>query len=283
MPVHKASRLIAIAAVGLASQPALATSTWSFACGGSGAVCGGTVSPSLQYSGTNTTNKASVSGWANTGTQTDYTIPNTTTRENRFASGTVLSWSGGLGVRNSTETSGSPNHAIDNAGPEEFVLISFAEAVKLTSVGVGWYSGDFDMTILAYTGSGTPNLANNTLSPGDGPAGNSVGLTQAGWSLVGNYLFSSTTSTSDDAKQVGSNWQYDINTAGLTSSYWLVGAYNARVSGGSTGFEGNDYFKLLYAGGHTVTGGGGGNPVPVPGTLALVALGLPFLRRRLAA
>jgi MYXO-CTERM domain-containing protein len=270
MFAHTVTRLISAAALAFASQSALATSTWSFACGShAGVSCGGTVSPSLQFSGTNTSNTSKVSGWSTTGNTGDL-------GDRRLEQSTVISWSGGLGVKNKWE-GGSPQHAIDNNRQNDFVLLSFAEAVKLTTVGVGWWSHDFDMTILAYTGAGTPGLPENTLNPHDLAAGHTVGLTNDGWSLVGNYL------NPQDSYSVPTGREFDINSQGLTSSYWLVGAYNSRVSGGSTSFDSNDYFKLLYAGGHTVTGGGGGNPVPVPGTLALVALGLPFLRRRLAA
>lgn len=266
---HPAHRFLAVAVLCAASQSALATSRWTFGCGTTGLpTCGSTVASTQQYAGTNTTNTAQVSGWANTGTVGDLGLQ-------RLASASVRTWGSGLGVITGTEST-SPNHAIDSSGPDEFVLVSFAQAVNLASIGVGWFSGDFDITVLAFTGTGIPNLTNNTLSSADLAGGASVGLVNAGWTLIGNRSNAS-------AVLSGGSHNFAINTGGVSSSHWLIGAYNTGVGGTNEGWTtGDDFFKLLHVGGVTSTGGGGGSPVPVPGTLALVALGLPFLRRRLA-
>jgi len=269
MPSHPAYPILTVAVLCAASQSALATSRWTFGCGTTGLpACGATVGATQQYAGTNTTNTARVSGWANNGSVGDLS-------QNRLASASVVTWGSGLGVRLSSE-SGSPNHAIDSSGPDEFVLVSFAQAVNLASVGVGWFSGDFDISVLALTGTGSPNLTNNTLSSADLAGGATAGLVNAGWTLVGNRSNAS-------AVLSGGSHNFSINTAGVTSSHWLIGAYNTSVGGTNEGWTtGDDFFKLLHVGGTTSTGGGGGSPVPVPGTLALLALGLPFLRRHLA-
>jgi hypothetical protein len=269
MTTRPAVRLLALAALCAASQSALATSRWTFSCGTTGMpACGGTVPTTQQYTGTNTTNTAQVSGWAATGNVGDHSL-------RRLAAATVRTWSGGLGVQTSSE-SGSPNHAIDSQGPDEFVLVSFAQAVNLTNVGVGWFSGDFDITVLAFTGTGTPSLTNNTLSSADLAGGATTGLVNGGWTLVGNR--------SNGSASLVNNVNNFTLANNISSSHWLIGAYNTAVGGTNEGWTtGDDYFKLLHVGGVTTTGGGGGAPVPVPGTLALVALGLPLLRRRLAA
>jgi hypothetical protein len=253
--------LLALASTALFSTAAQATSTWSFACGGSGKpACDSTVSSSLQFAGTGTTNTAKVSGWANTGATGDVS-------EKKLASGTVRAFSGGLGITSAGESTSSPNHAVDSAGADEFVLVSFAQAVKLSAVSIGWFSGDADISVLAYTGAGVPTLTGNTLAATDTVGGSSVGLINAGWSLVGHY-----------AKGATNN--YAINPTNIQSSYWLVGAYNARVGTPNSALtKDDDYFKLLTVAGTT---GGTPNTVPGPSTLALMAIGLPLLRRRFA-
>jgi len=272
MPSHLPRRLIAVAVLCAASQSALATSRWTFGCGSTGLpACGGTVGASQTYSatGTSTTNTARVSGWANTGTVGD-------NNQRRLASGSIRTWGSGLGVVSAGESATSPNHALDSSGPDEFVLVSFAQAVNLTNVGVGWFNTDFDITVLAFTGSGTPNLTNNTLSAADLAGGATTGLINGGWTLVGNRSNASAT-------LAGTVNNYTLAN-NISSSHWLIGAYNTGVGGTNEGWTtGDDFFKLLHVGGLTTpSGGGGGAPVPVPGTLALIALGLPFLRRRLA-
>ena len=64
---------------------------------------------------------------------------------------------------NTQETTAAPDHAIDNNGNSEFMELSFASAVNLTQVQLGYYSGDSDITVLAYTGSGTPTFSGQDL------------------------------------------------------------------------------------------------------------------------
>jgi hypothetical protein len=58
---------------------------------------------------------------------------------------TLLHYSGGLGMASDGST--APNHAIDNVGNTELVLLSFSQSVVLTSVGIGYKSGDADIAI----------------------------------------------------------------------------------------------------------------------------------------
>lgn len=193
---------------------------------------------------------------------------------------TTAYYGGGLGVTSKGETTASPQHAIDNNGAIETVMLSFSDGVSgissgdkvnLTSVKFGWVSGDSDFSVYAYTGSSsTPS-----------PSGLSyTNLTSNGWTLIGHYNGGSSAAS------------YNLNTS-VYSSNWLIGAYNGL---GTSLDKGDDYFKLA-----SVTGtafcadkpndkscGGGGTPggVPEPGTLLLMGagfLGLTRISRRKAA
>lgn len=194
---------------------------------------------------------------------------------------TTAYYGGGLGVTSSGEVTTSPQHAIDNNGVIETVMISFsdgvsgissADKVNLTSVTFGWASGDSDFSVYAYTGSSsTPS-----------PSGLSyASLTSNGWTLIGQYNGGSSAAT------------YNLNT-GVYSSNWLIGANNGLGTSRDTG---DDYFKLASVTGTKCPtsgtlpngcGNGGGTPggVPEPGTILLMGaglLGLTRMSRRKAA
>lgn len=167
----------------------------------------------------------------------------------------------GLGINNSytPEAYGaSPDHAIDNSGPKEMVLLSFNKAINLSSLTIGWAGGgDADFTVMAFNVNGVagaPALAGKTWS--------TLG---SGWTLVGDYQ-NSTTGT----KAITNSYY---------SSYWLIGAYNPLV-GVMAGFKADttaDYFKLASVSGTVCTatsGNCGSSKVSEPGSLALLGLGL---------
>lgn len=169
-----------------------------------------------------------------------------------------MTWySGGYGICSPTPgdpTCSSPNHAMDNSVAYESILLSFGKQVTLTSMSIGWYSTDSDMSVLAYTGSGTPPLTSSSY-------GN---LLANGWSLVGQY------------SDVVSTAQLNTSTS---SSYWLIAAYNSTFQNKGWS-EGNDYVKLLSVAGNT------NNPpgrVTEPAALLLMGtalFGVAGLRRR---
>lgn len=168
----------------------------------------------------------------------------------------------------------SPEHAIDNNGRYEMILLSFASGgspteVQLKNLVAGFTNTDFDITVMAYKGSMTDTLStvkttleNKTFSE-----------VKNSWSLISNYDGAAGATQYTQVSQT-------INLGGVSSSYWLIGAYNPLLGGGSLS-SGNDYFKLL-----SVTGcikgdttsqgcsGGGGGKVPEPGSLVLLGFGL---------
>lgn len=170
-----------------------------------------------------------------------------------------VTYSGGLGVTNRDKTAGdggegfNPEHAMDNEQRLDSILFSFTSAVKLTQVSIGWMSGDSDISVLAYTGAGDPRF-NGKL------AGQKYSdLTTQGWKFINHY----------GNVGVGSVNVNNEPGNGVSSSYWLIGAYNTQVAAGVSGWNASsyDYVKLA-----SVTGdpNGGGGGVPEPNALLLV-------------
>lgn len=221
----------------------------------------------VSYSFTNTTGNAggqtytasnqpsvTLTGWSNGGSG------------GTLAQGSLTFWgSSGVGVNNGftsadTGEGNPPEHAIDNDGLTDAVLLDFGAGnlFKMNSFSIGWYNTDADITLLAYTGSGTPG--STTLS----------GLLTSGW--TGKNYWDTQSSVSGSA----------INTnLTVSSRYWLVLAYNpafTNLSSGSTANSttGTDYFKFK-----SITGDFIATNVPLPATTALLGIGaMAFWRRR---
>lgn len=254
------------------------------------------VSDNQVVTGSDTVTTARLAGWANSGNDSADSGGSTW---NTMLQGKLVSWgSSGVGMYyrnpNGTFESGNPNHAIDNDGPDEFVLLYFNTPVELTQVTLGWPDEtqyDTDITVLSYGGVGTPDLGvafsqggyasagTNTLEYQDGAAGTTAGLTNDGWDFVGHYA--------DVA--VGSN-TVNINSIGKTSSYWLIGAYSPAVvnngtcytdaAGTACGTGALDYFKLKSVAAKDFPPPPPPPPgVPEPASLGLVVLGLIGARR----
>lgn len=171
-----------------------------------------------------------------------------------------VTYSGGLGVTNRDNGNGDtnesvvPEHAMDNEQRLDSILFSFTSAVKLTQVSIGWMTGDSDISVLAYTGGGDPR-SNGKL------AGQKYSdLTTQGWKFINHY----------GNVGVGSVNVNNESGNGVSSSYWLIGAYNTQVAAGVSGWNASsyDYVKLASVTGDPNGGGGGG--VPEPNALLLV-------------
>jgi PEP-CTERM motif len=220
---------------GLLSQvpAAWAVSTWGLTSNCSGGTgLGNTVS----CTGGPTT--LSANAWSTTGTSGTY------------ATAEVKRYTDGMAVRNASESTWS-TASLDNQAPgADMLMLSFGSAVSLSQLSLGWVSGDSDISVLAYTGGATPPTF-----AGKAP----TALTgTGGWSLVGNYNGGATASV------------MTINAANLSSSWWLVSAYNSSF-GGSLGTV-TDYVRLLSVAGNVTPTAPA--KVPEPASFALVAMAL---------
>jgi hypothetical protein len=192
---------------------------------------------------------------------------------------------GGLGM--GSDGTSTPNHAIDNNGVyTEGVLLQFSSSTILTGVDLGYISGDADISVFRYTGSGTPPL--------NGTGASLSAMQTAGWQLVGNYANLTADNTVPYTYNlVNGATNATSPTAGagsVGSSWWLITAYNTAYGTGTGLTQGDDYFKLLAVAGSACTGtttkcGGTTNKTPEPATLALTSValvGVIGLRRRKA-
>lgn len=183
----------------------------------------------------------------------------------------------------------SPEHSFDNNERADSALLSFGTSVNLTSITFGWTQTDSDFYVLAYTGSGTPNLNGLTYA----------NLNLNGWTLVGNYSNQGTNPVILASPNAVLGTQSVVSNAGLYSSYWLIGAggfasgtgVNSGDKSGSSylalGATGANFDYLKLTGIAGTTNGGTFPPagVPEPGSLALAGaafVGMMGLRRRKA-
>lgn len=207
--------------------------------------------------------------------------------------------SAGFGASSRSEgypaTADSPDHSFDSVlpGGTDMVLLKFDKAVILSQFGMGWVTGDSDVSILRWTGDTGPTAADSAPVPAVGEKDNLSGTVGAsGWKLVGHYGDVGTTTRSTGATEA--------------SSWWLISTYSSSLFGsatctqfGSTSSDcdaGDDSFKINFLktanytcpnGGTTTSGGncssGDGTPAPEPGSLALAGCALAGLlgtRRR---
>ena len=282
---------IAIAGVA-ASTWAQADWTFSSASGGSTTLNSNTSGdPTVTFSGAYAANGGALS----TGALGTSIAAGNTYGINGFASGATwvvnnpssnLQYYGGLGLGMASDSTlgTSPNHAIDNGpstdasdkinglGNTESVLLRFSSSVVLSSIGIGWKFGDADISLFRYTGNAAPSLNNTATSL--------IGMSTAGWQLVGNY--------GDLAVDTSSPFSA-VNSGNLGSSWWLVSAFNSSYGAATSGSvdQGNDFFKLFGVNGTKCTSvvvgvcgpsNSGSSGVPEPASWALAAMALLGLR-----
>jgi len=158
----------------------------------------------------------------------------------------INKYTGGLGVQ-SSEDGGSPTHATDNQYRIDAILLDFGgTAVTMDQVRFGWYSGDSDFSLAAYTGGGSGSTDLTTMGYSD--------LASNGWSTIGSYYNAGTSDKS-------------VNATDVSSSYWLISALNPSLGGiSNTAYYANDFFKLKIATATTPPP----NTVPEPSTLLLL-------------
>ena len=257
--------LVAVALPGLG----MADTTWTWKFGSSDgnceSGCSGYSHKKTFNLGSATSPDVEASGWANTGSDNG---------NRTLQAANLARYRGGLGITHGNDG----HHGVDNIGTHELVLFDFgSKSVSLTQLSLGYIWYDADISVLAYTGGGTPTLTDVIYSS------DSEGLTgTGGWEVVGNYDVDGR--YQNDFYGTSGNYTQTIDSGNTKSSYWIVAAYNKQFGNDCdpTGFckDGKDYFKV-----RTLTAKHHKKPpptneVPVPGTFLLSALGIALLASR---
>lgn len=232
-----------------------------------------------------------VSAWANTATGS--TIESAYLA--RYGNNTELGVTSRETTSNDEYTRNSSNqynpntsnsqHAMDNVGALESMLLDFSSAVNLTGFTNGWPSGsgslDTDISMLVWTGAGLDS--GTTFSASSHLVGKTyTDLLTLGWQTVGSFGDNDISTTNDDRSgAVLANTPVPVST-GFSSRFWLIGAEG--LSGTNLDTKHNsDYAKLKAVSASITTTPPSSTGIPEPTSIALIGgalAGMVFTRRR---
>jgi len=254
MSISNKLKLISLMMVFVTSSSFASETVWDFTTSNSATTSFGSGSGTSSYGNSLTFNQngnsVNVTAWADTN--------EVSSGSDKIESATAANnyW----GLLNYNRNSGD-EHYVDNNGDFEMLLLDFGDAVSLTSIDLGSYSNDSDVSIGAFTSM--PTLNGST------------------WSSVASSAFFTTSfSNIGNAAYAINNLKNNIV---VEARYWLIGAYNTAF-GGNTGWTGaKDYIKIA---GITTKNALSPKPddstaVPEPSSLAIFAcFGMALLWRR---
>lgn len=170
----------------------------------------------------------------------------------------------GFGIWNQTEGIGAspPAHSADNATPGvDMWQLDFSTSQALKSITLGWAGADGDFQVLRWGGAGPVTSVNGRTA---------AQLLTDGWVLMTTGATAVNVAT--DTVFNGNTTEpqtFNFNANNLTSTSWLISAYNSAFStAGAT--TGTDEIKIL----GITTSGPQGSQVAEPGSLLLAALGI---------
>ncbi|TDP59054.1 exosortase-dependent surface protein XDP1 [Roseateles toxinivorans] len=210
---------------------------------------------------------------------TAYAWSRTTTASQGLQTANLALYGGGFGVQSQAEgiPVGQPEHAMDN-NPSGYVpdviVLKFDTAIALDTIKFGWSQSDADVTVMAYNGAGTPDafLKGKT----DTYNFNSAAAVANGWALVENSGDAAPDTAYGASSSIINRTVNNGEAAGakknVTSSWWIISAYNSGYGDGSLDSL-LDYVKLLGVASKDVTPTTP-NPTPEPGSLALAGIAL---------